>query len=125
MALILIVEDTSFTRRLISRTVQALGHSTVEASCGQEGLEKAFTQAPDCILLDLLMPDLDGREVLQKLREQKSRVPVIVLTADIQASSRQQCLDLGALTVLAKPPNPQDLAAAIDRAIATVRGVTP
>lgn len=125
MALILIVEDAAFTRRLISRAVQAVGHRTVEAGCGQEGLEKVVTQSPDCILLDLLMPDLDGREVLQKLREQESRVPVIVLTADIQASSRQQCLDLGAIAVLAKPPDPQELSAAIDRAIAAVGGAAP
>ncbi|MBD1862094.1 MULTISPECIES: response regulator transcription factor [Trichocoleus] len=126
MALILIVEDAWFTRRLISKTLQAAGHTTVEASCGREGLEKALTHAPDCILLDLLMPDLDGREVLQKLRDQESRMPAIVLTADIQSSSRQQCLELGAIAVLGKPPNPQELAAAIDQAIAAkVGGITP
>ena|SRR6476646_168811 len=110
MALILIVEDAWFTRRLISKTLQAVGHTTIEASCGQEGLEKVLSHAPDCMLLDLLMPDMDGRDVLQRLRDQNSHVPTIVLTADIQASSRQQCLDLGAIAVLGKPPDPQELA---------------
>ena len=124
MAFILIIEDAWFTRRFLSKTLQAAGHITVDASCGQEGLEKALTHAPDCILLDLLMPDMDGREVLQRLGAQGHAIPTIVLTADIQSSSRQQCLDLGAIAVLGKPPTPEELAAAIDRAIAPIRGIT-
>lgn len=124
MAFILIIEDAWFTRRFLSKTLQAAGHTTVEANCGQEGLEKALTHAPDCILLDLLMPDMDGREVLQRLQAQEHSIPAIVLTADIQSSSRQQCLELGAIAVLGKPPTPEDLAAAIDRAIAPIRGMT-
>lgn len=124
MAFILIIEDAWFTRRFLSKTLQAAGHTIVEASCGEEGLEKALTHAPDCILLDLLMPDMDGREVLQRLGAQGHAIPAIVLTADIQSSSRQQCLNLGAIAVLGKPPTPEELAAAIDRAIAPIRGIT-
>jgi CheY-like chemotaxis protein len=124
MAFILIIEDAWFTRRFLNKALQAAGHTTVEAGCGQEGLEKALTHAPDCILLDLLMPDMDGREVLEKLQAQEYPIPTIVLTADIQASSRQQCLDLGAIAVLGKPPTAEALTAAIDRAIAPIQGVT-
>ena len=125
MALVLIVEDAWFTRRLIRKTLETAGYTTLEAGNGQEGLDQALANSPDCILLDLLMPDMDGREVLQALRERGSQIPVLVLTADIQATSRQQCLDLGAIAVLSKPPDPKQLCEAIEQALNVSGGIAP
>ena len=125
MTLVLIVEDAWFTRRLIRKSLEAAGYTTLEAANGQEGLDQALASSPDCILLDLLMPDMDGRDVLRTLRDRGSQIPVLVLTADIQASSRQQCLDLGAITVLSKPPDAKTLCDAIKQALNVPGGIAP
>ena len=109
MARILVVDDSMFARLNICNILKSSGHETVEAANGREGLEKARAVKPDCILSDLLMPELDGIEFLASLREQKLRLPVIVLTADIQETKRQQCLDLGAAGFINKPPKKQQL----------------
>ena len=103
MALVLIAEDAWMTRRMVSKALQTNGHETLEASNGCECLEMVSTLAPDCIILDLLMPEMDGLEVLAALSQQHPRIPVIVMTADIQETSRQRCLNLGATAVINKP----------------------
>ena len=103
MALILIVDDSLTMRRAIRKIVKAEGHDTLEAPDGREGLEIAATHTPDCILLDLIMPEVDGLEVLKALRERGSKIPVIVLTADIQEIVRKECLELGATAFINKP----------------------
>jgi CheY-like chemotaxis protein len=125
MTLVLIVEDAWFTRRIIRKNLEAAGYTILEAANGQEGLDKALTSSPDCILLDLLMPDMDGRDVLRALGDRGSQIPVLVLTADIQASSRQQCLDLGAIAVLSKPPDAKILCEAIEQALNVPGGIAP
>ncbi len=113
MAKILIVDDSLFMRMQLKEILQNAGHQVVEAGGGEEGLKLAAGQSPDAIILDLLMPGLDGVAVLRKLREQGIQTPVIVHTADIQDSTRQQCLELGARAFLNKPPRPDELLAAL------------
>jgi CheY-like chemotaxis protein len=93
-----------FTRRMLKRILTEAGYEVIEALNGQQCLDLLEVQAPDCLILDLLMPEVTGYEVLQTLQEEAKRLPVIVMTADIQDSSRQKCLDLGAIAVLNKPP---------------------
>ena len=109
MSLILIIDDSSFTRKALAKMVKEQGYETVEASDGREGIEMAATRSPDCILIDLIMPEMGGLEVLEALRDQESKIPRIVITADIQESVRQQCLEGGALAVLNKPPKKDEL----------------
>ena len=113
MAKILIIEDSSFTRKAIARMVKADGYEILEAVDGKDGLEKAVSNSPDCITLDLIMPEMEGIEVLKSLRERGLNIPVIVITADIQKDTRDQCLDLGATTILSKPPKKEELRSAI------------
>lgn len=103
MALILIVDDSSTTRKAILQIVKADGHEALTATNGREALEIIAATPPDCILLDLIMPEIDGLEVLKALRERRSKIPVIVLTADIQEIVRQECLELGATEFINKP----------------------
>ena len=109
MALILIVDDAAFTRRMIRKVLVAQGHEVLEATNGQEGLEMATSHAPDCILTDLLMPVIDGFGLLEALRDRQSKTPVIVISADIQEGVRQRCLELGAAGFVNKPPKEEEL----------------
>lgn len=69
------------------------------------------------MLLDLLMPEMEGREVLQAMRDRGYKIPVIVITADIQSTTRCECLDLGALAVIHKMPNSDELLGWIKKAL--------
>ena len=125
MTSILVVEDSWLTRRVICKILRAEGYETWEASSGPEALELLETQTPNCMLLDLLMPDMEGREVLQALRERGIKVPVIVITADIQSTTREECMELGALTVIHKMPNSDELVGWIKKALSVSEESTP
>lgn len=117
MALILVIEDAALSRQMLRKILQPEGHTILEAKNGREGLEMASTHNPDCILLDILMPEMGGREVLKALRLQDSQIPTIVITADIQESTRQECLELGAFAVLHKLIKPNELRQWIEKAL--------
>ena len=118
MAKILVVDDSSFARMRISNMLQEGGHDTVEAADGRTGLAMVQQELPDCILTDLLMPEMDGISLLAALRELGSNLPVIVLTADIQESKRQQCEELGAAGFLFKPPQGKVLLEMVEKVLA-------
>ncbi|PWU00649.1 MAG: two-component system response regulator [Candidatus Melainabacteria bacterium] len=84
------------------------GHDVVEAGSGQEGIERAAAEKPDVILLDLLMPGMDGAETLTNLRKNPdtTKIPVIFLTVKGMFSEFDQLKELGALAVLNKPFDP-------------------
>lgn len=117
MALILIVDDSSFQRRVIRNLVRQAGHETEEAENGRAGLEKAAARKPDIILTDLLMPELGGLELLEALSEQGAAIPVIIITANIQESVRRRCLELGAAAVVNKPVRREELLPALEKAL--------
>lgn len=103
MALILVVEDSSFQRNIIVKILEKLEHKTLTAENGKKGLEALEANTPDCILCDLLMPEMDGFGFLEHLKEKNLQTPVIILTSDIQDTVKQRCLDLGATNFLNKP----------------------
>lgn len=103
MALILVVEDSSFQRKIIAKILEQAGHETLTAENGRQGLEVLATNTPDCIFCDLLMPEMDGFAFLEALKEKNVQIPVVNLTSDIQDTVKQKCLDLGAKGFLNKP----------------------
>lgn len=117
MGLILITDDAAFSRRMIRKAVQEGGHEAIEAGNGRECLEMLAHNSPDCIISDLLMPEMDGFSLLQALRDQGVKIPVIVLSADIQDSARQQCESLGAFMMLKKPPKAPEIIDALQKAL--------
>jgi CheY-like chemotaxis protein len=121
LAKILVVDDSSFARMRVSHMLQEGGHETVEAADGREGMAMAQQELPDCILTDLLMPEMDGVSLLAALHEHGINLPVIVLTADIQESKRRQCEELGAAGFLPKPPQSTVLLALVEKVL-TGRG---
>ncbi len=119
MALVLIIDDSTFARNQIGKILKAAGHSVIEADNGLTGLAALKRQKPDCILTDMLMPVMDGLKFLRALREEKVEVPAIVLTADVQLTTRDESLALGAFDVLNKPPRTETLLGAVEKALAS------
>ncbi len=122
MPRILIVEDSAFQRQLIRRALEQLGHEVTEAATGESGLVAAAKGGADCILVDILMPDMDGIRFLESLRVAEIGIPAIVLTADVQTSTASECLARGAVTVLNKPLRETELASALTAAIRDIDG---
>jgi CheY-like chemotaxis protein len=103
MATILIIEDSRFTRSSIAKALKAGDYEVLEADNGALGLAMIIKHSPDLIISDLLMPEMDGFELLESLRSQGIAIPVIIMSADIQETTRRRVLELGAKTLLNKP----------------------
>ncbi len=99
---VLVVDDEPQIRRLLHVALTAHGYMVKEATCGQEALQQVAVNHTDLIILDLGLPDLDGKEVVRRLREW-SQVPVIILTVRDQESDKIKALDTGADDYLTKP----------------------
>lgn len=125
MAKVLVIDDSGFQRRWITRALTALGHETVEAGNGLEGLKVAGSERPDCITVDLNMPEMDGIAFLGNLKEGENPIPVIVITANIQDDTRKLCADLGAAAFLNKPFKPDELVQALTECLGTEDGGKP
>jgi twitching motility two-component system response regulator PilH len=100
---ILVVEDSSYQRGVIRKAVHGEGRNVTEAANADEALAAIKANSPDIILSDILMPGMSGIEMLAKLRESGSKIPVIVISADIQEPTRKECMDLGAVGFIFKP----------------------
>ncbi len=117
MARILHVDDSSFSRLQIGKVLKGAGHELLQADNGRTGLLAVQEQTPDLIITDILMPEMDGIAFLEALRDQGNRIPVLVVTADVQHDTRSACLSLGAVALLNKPPRDDALLSAVDRAL--------
>lgn len=117
MKKVLICDDSEFTRKRIKDIINSENYKITEATDGEEALEKIENDAPDIVILDLLMPKKTGVEVLKKLKEDNNTIPVIVLSADIQESTKSECLELGVYDFLNKPPAKNDLVNSMKNAL--------
>ena len=120
-AKILLVDDSGLARRSARRTLEGAGYEVVEAEDGLGALERYFTDKPDVVLLDLVMKGMYGLEVLGKLREMDPDARVIVVSADIQTSSRDLVAEAGARGFLNKPARPEDMLGAVRAALEGTR----
>ena len=122
MAKILLVDDSSFQRKNVSKLLVTMGHEVVTAENGQSGLEKAEADQPDLIITDLLMPVMDGISYLRGLKARHLAIPIVVATADVQEASKAECLKLGAKAFLTKPVKEPELEEAIATSLSGVPG---
>lgn len=99
---ILVIDDETQIRKLLRVTLESAGWDILEAENGQLGLSEAARGRPDCIILDLGLPDLSGHDVLTRLREW-SQVPVLVLSVRDEADEKVQALEAGADDYVCKP----------------------
>ncbi len=101
---ILIIEDDKFLRELISQKLLKEGYDISEAIDGEEGIKKIKEEKPDLVLLDLILPGIDGFEVLSKMKEESTlkSIPVIILSNLGQKEDIEKGLKLGAIDYLIK-----------------------
>jgi two-component system, chemotaxis family, chemotaxis protein CheY len=109
-AKILVVDDSGLARRMIRKILEELGHDVEDASDGTEALERYVLNHHDAVILDLLMHGMYGMDVLLKLRELNPELPVIIATADIQRTTREQAKEAGAVAMVNKPVTKDQLA---------------
>ena len=119
---ILIVDDDLDTLRLVGLMLQRQGYQISAATNGQQGLEKAFEEDPDLILLDVMMPDMDGYEVTRRLRQNPStaETPILMFTAKSQLDDKVIGFEVGANDYLTKPTHPSELQARVKTLLARV-----
>ena len=124
MARVLVVDDEAPIRLLCRVNLEAEKMEVLEAGDGPTGLEMARKEHPDVILLDVMMPGLDGWRVAEELLEDPatSSIPIVFLTARAELRDRARVLDLGGLDYVTKPFNPVELAPLIRELIARVEG---
>jgi CheY-like chemotaxis protein len=99
---ILIIDDEDDIREVAQMSLEMMGHwAVLTAGSGPEGLTKAAAEQPDAILLDVMMPDMDGPSTFQQLRQIPAlcHIPVILMTAKVQASDQRRFASLGVNTV--------------------------
>src|SRR6185436_18498153 len=112
MALILVVEDEHDLAALVKRQVEGEGHDTLVAYDGQTALMLAAQARPDLVILDWMLPGLDGLTVCRKLRE-RSAVPILMLTARAEEADRILGLEIGADDYVTKPFSLRELLARV------------
>jgi two-component system KDP operon response regulator KdpE len=115
-SMILLIEDERQMRRFLRVTLQSEAYGVLEAETAADGLTQAATRNPDVVLLDLGLPDMDGLEVIEKLRDW-SAVPIIVISAREQEGDKIKALDKGADDYLTKPFGAGELLARIRAAL--------
>lgn len=116
-ATVLVVDDSGMARRTTRRALESAGFHVIEAEDGLTALERYYVDKPDVVLLDLVMRGMYGLDVLTKLREMDSNAKVIVVSADIQTTSRDMVAAGGASGFLTKPAKSEELVAAVNSAL--------
>jgi len=117
---ILIIDDEEDIRDVVALSLETVaGWEVVVASSGAQGLARAIEYPPDAILLDVMMPGMDGPTTLRELRKNPvtAKIPVLLLTAKVQASDQRRFADLGVEAVLFKPFDPMMLSKQISAAL--------
>src|ERR1700746_474981 len=122
MAKVLVIDDESPIRLLCRVNLEAEGMDVLEAADGPSGLEKARAEWPDVILLDVMMPGLDGWRVAEELLDdpRTGAIPIVFLTARAELRDRARGIDLGGVDYVTKPFNPVELAPRIRDLLARV-----
>jgi two-component system chemotaxis response regulator CheY len=116
-ARVLVVDDSALARRSLRRILETAGYEVIEADEGMSALEQYFVHKPAVVILDLVMKGMYGLDVLAKLREIDPAVRVIVVSADVQQSSRELVESGGGVGFLTKPVEAESLLTTIQRAL--------
>jgi DNA-binding response OmpR family regulator len=120
---LLVVDDDEDTLKLVRLMLSRQGYDVISGERGGQALELARSEAPDLILLDVMMPDMDGFEVARRLRadEQTANIPIIMFTAKTQVEDKITGLEAGADAYLTKPTQPRELFAQVKSVLARAR----
>jgi len=123
LARVLVIDDEAPIRLLCRVNLEAAGMETIEAEDGPSGLEAARSERPDVILLDVMMPGMDGWQVLEELLddERTNDIPIIFLTARAEVRDQARGLELGGVDYITKPFSPVDLAPLVENLLERVQ----
>jgi DNA-binding response OmpR family regulator len=116
MTRVMVIDDEAPIRLLCRVNLEAEGMQVLEAADGPTGLEKARAEKPDVVLLDVMMPGLDGWRVAEELLDDPgtSAIPIVFLTARAEVRDRARGIDLGGVDYITKPFNPVELAPVVN-----------
>jgi DNA-binding response OmpR family regulator len=120
---VLVVDDEPPIRLLCRVNLEAEGMEVLEAADGEEGLMTARAEMPDVVLLDVMMPGMDGWQVAERLfeSEETNQIPLVFLTARAELRDRARGLELGGVDYITKPFNPVELASVVEGLLDRVR----
>jgi len=116
---ILVIEDQEDLAELYESSLEKAGYEVTNAYTGEEGVAEFEANGADAVLLDMTLPEMHGTKVLEEIRNLSASVPVVVVTGETLAESRNVCNRLGVQEYLSKPPDYDDLLGALKRALAT------
>lgn len=124
MAIIVIADDSPIIQRILSYTLQRLGHEIITVGDGRAALDYLLGQAVDLLIADISMPELSGIELLRQLRlaEHLKNLPVVMLTASGDSQDQTTASLAGASAFLTKPASSRDLVAVVNRLLVAERG---
>jgi DNA-binding response OmpR family regulator len=123
---ILVIEDDPATSRLVDYSLRHEGYQVITAANGLEGIRKAHNEAPDLVILDVMLPGMDGFEICHQLRSEPdtARLPILMLSAKAQEIDKNTGLKVGADDYLAKPAAPADIVDRVQKLLAKKRSST-
>ncbi|HZH33177.1 MAG TPA: response regulator [Pyrinomonadaceae bacterium] len=116
---ILVIEDQEDLAELYESSLNKAGYEVTNAYTGEEGVAEFEANGADAVLLDMTLPEMHGTKVLEEIRNLSASVPVVVVTGETLAESRQVCDRLGVQDYLAKPPELDSLLKAFERALSS------
>ena len=122
---ILVIEDDPATSRLVDYSLRHEGYQVFTASNGLEGIRKAHDEAPDLIILDVMLPGMDGFEICHRLRSEPdtANLPILMFSAKAQEIDRDTGLKVGADDYLSKPAAPTDIVSHVENLLAKKKQV--
>ena len=110
---VLTIEDDANIAELIQLYIEKVGFSSITAIDGEEGLEKFYNESPDCIILDLMLPKINGWEICKIIRMEDKKIPIIMLTGKGETYDIVNGLEIGADDYIVKPFDPNELIARV------------
>jgi CheY-like chemotaxis protein len=124
---ILVVDDEARVREMIEFRLRLFGYEVVQAANGREALSVASSEKPDLVLLDVMMPELDGFQVCSRLKQDEATkaIPVVMLTAKAEAKDVTKAFESGAADYVVKPYDPVVLQQKVAQNLRPVAGVRP
>jgi DNA-binding response OmpR family regulator len=120
---ILIIEDDPATLRLVDYSLKQEGYQTITAANGLDGIRKALAEAPDLVILDVMLPGMDGFEICYRLRSEPAtaQLPILMFSAKAQEIDKETGTRVGADDYLTKPSAPAEIVAHVEKLLSTKR----
>jgi two-component system alkaline phosphatase synthesis response regulator PhoP len=124
---ILVIEDDPATSRLVDYSLRHEGYQVITASNGLEGVRKALSESPDLVILDVMLPGMDGFEICHRLRSEPTtaHLPILMFSAKAQEIDKETGIKVGADDYLTKPAAPAEIVSRVEKLLAKKKHAVP